>query len=66
MIELTKLDNDVFFLNPDKFEKLEEVPHTVITLSNGKKYIVKEDANTVINKVIIYKRKIFDKKTVLD
>jgi flagellar protein FlbD len=38
---------------------MEEVPETLITLTNGKKYIVLETTEEVIKRVIEYKRKIF-------
>ncbi|MGL5616270.1 MAG: flagellar FlbD family protein [Sarcina sp.] len=59
MILLTAMNNEEFYLNPDHIEKMEEVPETVITLANGRKYIVNETANEVIKYIIEYKRRIF-------
>ncbi|WP_244834841.1 flagellar FlbD family protein [Clostridium sp. BJN0001] len=59
MIELTGMNNKSFILNADHIEKVEEVPDTVITLTNGKKYIVLESAEDVKNRVLEYKNKIF-------
>lgn len=59
MIELTKMNHKKFILNAEHIEEIEKVPETLITLINGKKYIVLEDVNCVIDKVIKYKRKIF-------
>lgn len=58
MIDLTAMNNKEFILNADHIEKIEEVPETLITLTNGKKYIVLESVEEVIEKVIIYKNKI--------
>ena len=37
MIDLTGMNNKEFILNADHIEKIEEVPETLITLTNGKK-----------------------------
>lgn len=58
MIDLTAMNNKAFILNADHIEKVEEVPETLITLINGKKYIVLESVEEVIEKVIKYKNKI--------
>lgn len=62
MIKLTKMNEQSFILNADHIEKIEEVPETLITLTNGKKYIVKEDIDYVVNAVVEYKRKICSAK----
>lgn len=59
MIKLVGLDGKEYILNADHIEKLEEVPETIITLTNGKKYLVKESNDEVVKKVIEYKRKIY-------
>lgn len=58
MIKVTGMNNQEFVLNADHIEKLEEVPETIITLTNGKKYIVLESIDEVIEKVVRYKNKI--------
>lgn len=58
MIDLTAMNSKEFILNADHIEKIEEVPETLITLTNGKKYIVLESIEEVIDKVIKYKNKI--------
>jgi len=59
MIDLTAMNNTEFVLNADHIEKIECVPETLITLTNGKKYIVLETVEEVKSKVIKYKNKIF-------
>lgn len=59
MIELTKLNDKKFTLNSDLIETVEEVPDTSITLTNGKKIMVKETRNEVRNLVLKFKREIF-------
>ena len=41
MIELTKLNDIKFMVNADIIEMVEETPDTVVTLTTGKKMIVK-------------------------
>ncbi|GFP77088.1 flagellar FlbD family protein [Clostridium fungisolvens] len=59
MINVTGMNNQEFVLNAEHIEKIEEVPETIITLTNGKKYIVLETVEEVVDKVIRYKNKIF-------
>lgn len=60
MIELTKINEQKFTLNTDIIEFIEETPDTVITLTTGKKIIVKESRQEVTNLVISYKRAIYN------
>jgi flagellar protein FlbD len=59
MIRVTGLNQKEFILNAEHIEKIEQVPESMITLVNGKKYIVMETTEELINKVIKYKNKIF-------
>ncbi len=58
MIDLTGMNNKEFTLNAEHIEKIEEVPETIITLTNGKKYIVLETMDEVKDKVVSYKNRI--------
>ena len=62
MIDVTGMNHEKFILNADHIEKIEEVPETIITLTNGRKYIVLESIDDVRNEVIRYKNKIFTYK----
>ena len=59
MIEITRLNGKELILNAELIEMVEETPDTVITLTNGKKLIVKESRQEVKNLVISYKREIY-------
>ena len=59
MIELTKLNDMKFTVNADIIELVEEAPDTVITLTTGRKIIVKESTQDVTDLVIAYRRSIF-------
>ncbi|NLY17666.1 MAG: flagellar FlbD family protein [Clostridiaceae bacterium] len=58
MIEVTRLNNKSFFINCEWIETVEATPDTVITLTNGRKFVVAEDVEDIIRKVIEYKQKI--------
>lgn len=60
MIDLTAMNNKEFTLNADHIEKIEEVPETLITLTNGKRYLVLDTVDEVKNEVIKYKNRIFN------
>ena len=40
MIKVTNFNKDEFYINPCMIETIEKTPDTVITLINGKKYVV--------------------------
>lgn len=60
MIELTRYNDVKFTLNADIIESVEETPDTVITLTTGKKVIVKESRQEVTELVISYKWAIYN------
>lgn len=59
MIELTKLNKKKFILNCELIESVEATPDTVITLRNGKLFIVTESPHEVVRMTIEYKRGLF-------
>jgi flagellar protein FlbD len=58
MIRLLKLNGSDFVLNAELIETIETTPDTIITTINGKKLVVKDTIEEVIEKVIEYKKKI--------
>lgn len=58
MIELTRLNDRKIVINSDLIESVEETPDTVITLTTGKKIIVKENRQKVRNLVILFRQEI--------
>ncbi len=61
MITLHKLNGAEFILNDNHIETIESTPDSVITLMNEKKYIVKESADEIINKMREYQLQILAK-----
>lgn len=66
MIELTKLNDIKFSVNPELIEIVETTPDTVITLTTGRKLIVKESRQDIKNLVLSYKREIYSKLLKID
>lgn len=58
MIKLRRFMKNDFVINAEHIEMVEETPNTVVTLSNGKKFVVEETVDEVLEKVIEYKQKI--------
>jgi flagellar protein FlbD len=66
MIEVTKLNDVLFVLNADLIETIEATPDTIITLINGKKFVVKESIEDIVEKAITYQKKISSGITVIE
>ncbi|SHG92712.1 flagellar FlbD family protein [Tepidibacter thalassicus] len=58
MIKVKRLNGEEFVINCELIETIEGNPDTIITLTTGHKYVVKEDINTVIEKVKQFKSSI--------
>ena len=59
MIEITKLNGVKMYINEDLIEIIEETPDTVITMTTGRKIIVKESRQEVRNLVKSYRKEFF-------
>lgn len=58
MIELTRLNGETFYLNALLIEQIQSHPDTTITLTNGKKIVVKTDEIDVVKKIKAYQQRI--------
>ena len=58
LIDVTKMNGAVISINNHLIELVEETPDTVITLTTGRKIIVKESRQEVKNLVKLYEREI--------
>ena len=59
MISLTKLNDSKIVINADLIEFIESIPDTIITLTTGKKIMVKESVEEIVESVKEFKRSIF-------
>lgn len=58
MIHLTRINQRQLVLNSDLIEQIEATPDTVITMTNGQKLVVADSAESVIEKIIAFRRSI--------
>lgn len=58
MIKVTRLNDSGLVVNTDLIEFLEAIPDTIISLTTGKKIMVKETIDEIIEKVEDFKRRI--------
>ena len=64
MILVTRINGtDEFYVNEDQIEFLEATPDTLISLESGKKFVVKESIDEVINRIARYKAKLYQFRT---
>jgi flagellar protein FlbD len=56
MIKLSRLNGQEFILNADLIETLEATPDTIVSLSNGKKIMVKNPLDDIVVKTIKYRQ----------
>lgn len=58
MIRLTRINHVPLVLNADLIEHVETTPDTVISMTNGQKFVVLESADDLIRKVIEFRREL--------
>lgn len=59
MIQITRLNGKQIMINAELIESVEETPDTVITLTNGKKFVAKEQVSEIRSMTIEYKKEVF-------
>jgi flagellar protein FlbD len=60
---LTRLQGQKIVINVDLIEFIESTPDTIITTSTGKKVMVQERVQDVIDKAVEYKRRSIERRT---
>ena len=58
MIIVSRLNGERFGVNAEHVERVEETPDTVLTLVDGKKYLIRESLEDVISLVVAYRARI--------
>lgn len=56
MIKVTRLDESALVINADLIELVESIPETIICLTTGKKIMVKETVDDIIERVAHFKQ----------
>ena len=57
MIYLTRLNGERIVINIDLIELMEETPDTVVTLTTGKKLVVRERVNKIREDIIRFRKR---------
>jgi flagellar protein FlbD len=65
MIKLTRLNNTKILLNPDLIEHVELNTDTVVTLTNGSSFVVREDSEEILERIIEFKRSLYNSPPTL-
>ena len=58
MIQLTRINQVPFYVNPDLMEHMEATPDTVISLTTGQKFVVMEAPEEIVRRIVDYRRRI--------
>ena len=58
MIEVTRLDGKVFYVNPHQIEYIESNPDTTLIMLSGKRLVIREDYETIFHRIVEYRRQI--------
>lgn len=61
MIRVSKLNGVQYYINADVIDLIEKTPDTLITLSSGKKLIVLETPEEIVDRIIAYRQIIYSK-----
>ncbi len=56
MIKVTRLDGMVYYVNPHQIEYIECNPDTTLVMLSGKRLVVREDYETLFNRIVEYRR----------
>jgi flagellar protein FlbD len=60
MVEVTKLDGHKMVINGDLVERIEATPDTIVSLTSGRKLIVRESVMELVGRLTDYRRAIFN------
>ncbi len=66
MITLTRLSGSVFVLNSDLIERVDATPDTVVTLVDGKKYVVTESLDEIVDLVRSHRGEVLARSSYAD
>jgi flagellar protein FlbD len=56
MIEVTKLDGKIYYINPHHIEYIECNPDTTLVMLSGKRLVVKDDYQSIFKRIVEYRR----------
>jgi flagellar protein FlbD len=56
MIHVTKLNNEQCIVNCDLIELIEITPDTLLTLTTGRKLMIRESSEDIIKRIVAYRK----------
>lgn len=56
MVEVTKLDGKTYYVNPHQIEYVECNPDTTMVMLSGKRLVVREDYQTLFERIVEYRK----------
>jgi flagellar protein FlbD len=56
MIEVTRLNGRRLVINGDQIERIEASPDTILSMTSGRKLMVRESVDEMVRKLIVYRR----------
>lgn len=59
MILLTRFNGTQFYINAELIQTVEETPNTIITLLDHTKIVVSDPAEVVVERIIEYRKKLY-------
>jgi flagellar protein FlbD len=62
VITVTRINDREVLINCDQIEIMEEAPDTTLTTVSGRKVIIRETMDEVLDKIVAYKRRIAREK----
>ena len=66
MIDVLRLDGKIYWVNPHMIEAMETNPDVTLTMLSGRKIIVRNSPDEIIQKIIDYRKTLgIDKQEVL-
>jgi flagellar protein FlbD len=64
MIEVSRLNKEVYLLNSDLIKMIESTPDTLITLTTGEKIMVRESVDTILERTMNYRKRLYQEPPV--
>ena len=56
MVEVTRLDGKVYYVNPHQIEYVESNPDTTLIMLSGKRLVIREDYQTLFSRIVAYRK----------
>ncbi len=56
MIEVTRLDGRTYYVNPHQIEYIESNPDTTLVMLSGKRLVVREPYEQILERILSYRR----------